>query len=1175
MKIDNLENIENYVLKKYNFLDKDLVENIIKEEIDKYQEETKIIENIKIRINKLILANPIMMDKYIVLNLNEGNLKESLKSLKKLKNFFLQISLEPNVEFIIKLLEKSVKLNRIVKTIVDENLEEIQNLDFDLENIVLNMFIDAYCILNKIEANISDMQDSFYSDDSLRMYLNEIGKIPLLTKDQEVQLAMKKDLGDKVAFKKLVDANLRLVVSIASKFLKKGMPILDLIQEGNIGLIRGIEKYDVSKGYKVSTYVTWFIRQSIKRSIANHSRNIRIPVNVHDKVEKFMSIKHNYNLMQGEDPDLEYIAKKMGISLQKAIELDNLIIGTVSLNQPISDSDNIELGEMLESKELSVEDAYIKKDLSYQVSNILDSINFKNPIEKEIIILRYGLNGSEPQTLESIGKKLNLTRERIRQLELRALKKLRSPLCAKKFALLMENSEYELESLKSQRLLTIYEEVGAQTQNEKNKVDTLIKRLSLVEQKLIRLRNGNDLNNPTYLSRWSDTYQQDYNAIIEKLQKMFREFTSSITTIYEHIGTKNNIEENLLNSIIENLNDEEKTLLRVWNGNNLYNPIRVRIFDKTETNKYFSLIEKIKTEYQNQRLKLNNIFIYFTANSNFKKNILIKIIDLFEIEQRELIYLINGNNLKKLPSERPNIEWIEYLKYFELLSKIEVLYKEELTLDASLIYEFVGATTEEEKSIINDILKSLVNVENLNEKMLNKIKELYEKQKSEKILGLLEIIKIDNDFEKRLLLHLITELPEDDKSIIYLFNDKNLEKIKITENDISILKIRRYYVICDLLKKTFEEEKNITLKQLIKTEVSKNIISILEEKEIIFLRSLFGENLDEVCIIKNIDFEIRFKLDLIIEKIKNYVKKVEKIKSLEEQLKIEGFLEKSWLEMHVKELSEEEQNIIYLNHGAWENEDFLKKYNSIVVKLKREYLKKDNYWDLEIMLKRGRYELVRKLISEKEYDLKIQEYYGLLERIEFNFMHSLDIFESLAQKEASNKIFINLIWSYIQIGDYEKARYLLKNLSLKKEELFLLVYIDILEKKYESAWKVFRKIVKGQLNKEELEKYEQVLKLLKSYLEEESLNTKINIITDYQKELFNVDEVLPKVKLLLPGLLHQHHDYHDIYRLSFSDIIGKCDDLLTTDLEVITYLGTKEIISISPITLSNEFKRKR
>jgi len=267
-------------------------------------------------------------------------------------------------------------------------------------------------------------------DDPVRMYLKEIGKVPLLTAEEEIEIAKQLEAGDESAKQKLAEANLRLVVSIAKRYVGRGMLFLDLIQEGNLGLIKAVEKFDYRKGFKFSTYATWWIRQAITRAIADQARTIRIPVHMVETINKLIRISRQLLQEYGREPTPEEIAKEMGISEAKVREIIKIAQEPVSLETPIGEEEDSHLGDFIPDEDAPAPaEAASFALMKEQLMDVLDTLT---PREEKVLRLRFGLDDGHQRTLEEVGKEFNVTRERIRQIEAKALRKLRHPSRSKK-----------------------------------------------------------------------------------------------------------------------------------------------------------------------------------------------------------------------------------------------------------------------------------------------------------------------------------------------------------------------------------------------------------------------------------------------------------------------------------------------------------------------------------------------------------------------------------------------------------------------------------------------------------------------------------------------------------------------------------------------------------------------
>ena len=320
---------------------------------------------------------------------------------------------------------------------LEAEIEAVIGADIELENddLVPELDLDA---VDDVEVEIDVEKDieiaiseaNVNIDDHVRMYLKEIGKVPLLTWDEENDLAVRMEAGEEYARKQLVSANLRLVVSIAKRYVGRGMHFLDLIQEGNLGLIKAVEKFDYKKGFKFSTYATWWIRQAITRAIADQARTIRIPVHMVETINKLLRVSKQLLQDFGREPTIDEIAKEMQITPEKVREIMKLSQDPVSLETPIGEEEDSHIGDFIADHDLPAPDSAAASILlKEQLFNVLDTLTDR---ERKVLILRFGLGDGKARTLEEVGKEFNVTRERIRQIEAKALRKLRHPGRSKK-----------------------------------------------------------------------------------------------------------------------------------------------------------------------------------------------------------------------------------------------------------------------------------------------------------------------------------------------------------------------------------------------------------------------------------------------------------------------------------------------------------------------------------------------------------------------------------------------------------------------------------------------------------------------------------------------------------------------------------------------------------------------
>ena len=322
----------------------------------------------------------------------------------------------------------SEQIDKVFDAFEDMGVSVLKDDDLDLEEPDLDE-LEAVEDIKVEDIDLTSME-GINIDDPVRMYLREIGRIPLLSYDEELELAKKVLAGDEAAKQKLAESNLRLVVSIAKKYVGRGMLLLDLIQEGNMGLIKAVEKFDYTKGYKFSTYATWWIRQAITRAIADQARTIRIPVHMVETINKLIRTSRHLLQQLGREPTPEEIAAEMEIPVEKVTEIQKIAQDPVSLETPIGEEDDSHLGDFIQDDDSPApQDAAAYTLLREQLEEVMKTLT---PREAKVLKLRFGLEDGKSRTLEEVGKEFNVTRERIRQIEAKALRKLRHPSRSKK-----------------------------------------------------------------------------------------------------------------------------------------------------------------------------------------------------------------------------------------------------------------------------------------------------------------------------------------------------------------------------------------------------------------------------------------------------------------------------------------------------------------------------------------------------------------------------------------------------------------------------------------------------------------------------------------------------------------------------------------------------------------------
>ena len=363
---------------------------------------------------------------------NKGIASDMKLNIGEINDFFAGIELNSeSIEQIYSYLEnKGIEIN--------ENTSDDLNIDIDnIDNIADedSLLLDDDDEFDKdseedIDLSAIDLLEGVGTEDPVRMYLKEIGTVPLLTANEELELAKRKQDGDEYAKQRLIEANLRLVVSIAKRYTGRGMSFLDLVQEGNLGLIKGVEKFDYTKGFKLSTYATWWIRQSVTRALADQARTIRVPVHMVETINKMSKMQRKLTLELGYEPSVTELANALDLTEEKVMEIMQIAREPASLETPIGEEDDSNLGDFVaDSNVLTPEGNVESVMLREHIDTLLGDLKER---ERQVIVLRFGLEDGHPRTLEEVGKEFKVTRERIRQIEAKALRKLRNPVRSKR-----------------------------------------------------------------------------------------------------------------------------------------------------------------------------------------------------------------------------------------------------------------------------------------------------------------------------------------------------------------------------------------------------------------------------------------------------------------------------------------------------------------------------------------------------------------------------------------------------------------------------------------------------------------------------------------------------------------------------------------------------------------------
>nr|WP_315035419.1 RNA polymerase sigma factor RpoD [uncultured Lachnoanaerobaculum sp.] len=366
---------------------------------------------------------------------NKGMASDMKLNIGEINDFFAGTELNADsVEQIYSYLEnKGIEINENISDDINIDIDNIDNIDSIVDDDSLLLDDDDEFDKDSeedIDLSAIDLLEGVGTEDPVRMYLKEIGTVPLLTANEELELAKRKQDGDEYAKQRLIEANLRLVVSIAKRYTGRGMSFLDLVQEGNLGLIKGVEKFDYTKGFKLSTYATWWIRQSVTRALADQSRTIRVPVHMVETINKMSKMQRKLTLELGYEPSVTELANALDMTEEKVMEIMQIAREPASLETPIGEEDDSNLGDFVADANVLTPEGNVESVmLREHIDTLLGDLKER---ERQVIVLRFGLEDGHPRTLEEVGKEFKVTRERIRQIEAKALRKLRNPVRSKR-----------------------------------------------------------------------------------------------------------------------------------------------------------------------------------------------------------------------------------------------------------------------------------------------------------------------------------------------------------------------------------------------------------------------------------------------------------------------------------------------------------------------------------------------------------------------------------------------------------------------------------------------------------------------------------------------------------------------------------------------------------------------
>ena len=366
---------------------------------------------------------------------NKGMASDMKLNIGEINDFFAGTELNADsVEQIYSYLEnKGIEINENISDDINIDIDNIDNIDSIADDDSLLLDDDDEFDKDSeedIDLSAIDLLEGVGTEDPVRMYLKEIGTVPLLTANEELELAKRKQDGDEYAKQRLIEANLRVVVRIAKRYTGRGMSFLDLVQEGNLGLIKGVEKFDYTKGFKLSTYATWWIRQSVTRALADQARTIRVPVHMVETINKMSTMQRKLTLELGYEPRVTELANALDMTEEKVMEIMQIAREPASLETPIGEEDDSNLGDFVADANVLTPEGNVESVmLREHIDTLLGDLKER---ERQVIVLRFGLEDGHPRTLEEVGKEFKVTRERIRQIEAKALRKLRNPVRSKR-----------------------------------------------------------------------------------------------------------------------------------------------------------------------------------------------------------------------------------------------------------------------------------------------------------------------------------------------------------------------------------------------------------------------------------------------------------------------------------------------------------------------------------------------------------------------------------------------------------------------------------------------------------------------------------------------------------------------------------------------------------------------
>ena len=952
-----------------------------------------------------------------------SNIKTANIYLSNLSDFLTIFNCNLDLEVITSLINNNNSLKTGLQVVIDKYDSKYR---YVVEDAIILSFLEAYCVMSNIEFEDVDILDDedeelsqydlqkihstskigdeeYYSDDLFREIMVKTTKVPLLTQDEQKELLKRVAAGDQLAREKLYERNQRLVIKIAKQYQNKGLSMLDLFQEGSIGLMTAIDRFDINKDTKLSTYATWWIRQAITRAIAESSKTIRVPVHIIEKRNKIDRVGRQMTIELGREPTVQELAKKLKMSEKKLIEVYEADKQMVSLNVTIGDDNDTELGDLIGSDEISMDSQLIENNKISEVITLLSKANL-NEREIDIILRRYGLVDGHTMTLQNIADIYSITRERVRQIENKALKKLRNSPHTRSLASYMENPNEALENLDKYKSVyyssfsnkknideqsfntgriikvkedrTIYEYLS---DFSKENINDLINQLPPLSRDLIRIRFGEDLENPKVNSTWNDQHYRRFQKLLIYMKRLLSNpnYKFHNKPIYNYFPKYDSLE---VDFAIATLSDEERELLAFKFGNDLHFPVYNIDWEYDSNNdvKFSDILEKIskilpeKNQTRKRNVSTNSVSNIYDYYHEFDKCRVDLIISLLTPEELELVKLKFGEELNEY-YPRPNCLGEDSKKLSYLLSRLRYRLSNEKYGKKYTFYELIPDYTKEEIDLAITFIKDKTEKEIINrlvhngiqtgedKKLLNSlVKSLVKTIKEIRNIGIQPTIyEYFNQYTKECVDYALAGLTQSEIELLHLKFGDDFEvaflKAKLTngqkklinlllakmDNQLNQIKNKKKILMIDIYDYFGEFSK----------ELIDEVLSQLDESEMSLLKMKFGDRLTLYS--RNGDFtkeqeaKYRYLMIKIRKKLNN--PKTTKKSNKKEEIKIsiyEYFKDYDTEEINymLSKLSENDLEILHQKFGEnldclikkvhWDK-DSQKKYTYLYLKMQR------------------------------------------------------------------------------------------------------------------------------------------------------------------------------------------------------------------------------------------------